>query len=131
MPSPQYVDLILDGVDELLEHIESIPTPAWELVAKHARAGQADRFAIIIQTLIAAVQIDRGPLLRVALARLTQHAPAHLRHLHPTTADLALEAMLSSLIAGAMRDILNDHDYRTLLAPMTLTATPPVRRTIG
>lgn len=130
VPSQQYVDLILDGVDQLLEHVEAIPASAWKQVARHAHSGQADRLALIVQALITAVQIDRGPLLRVALARLTEHAPRHLHHLNPSTTDLVVEAMLSALIAGAMSDHLSDNDYNTLLAPMTLTATrSPLRST--
>lgn len=124
MPSQEYVDLILDSTDELLDHLGSIPASAWLLVARHARSGQADRLAIIAQALITAVQIDRGPLLRVVFAELTQEAPRHLHRLNPMTADRVIEAMLSAITAAAMRDHLSDDDYHTLLAPMTLAAIP-------
>lgn len=132
MPSRQYVDLILDGVGQLLQHAESVDTHAWRLVARHAITGRSDRFAVLVRALITAMHADRGPLLQVALARLTDQTPPHLRHLDGPTADLVLEAMLSALVAGSMRDLLSDADYRTLLAPLTLSAAPPPRRrTIG
>lgn len=126
VPSSQYVDLVLEGADRLVEQAASLQAPAWLMLAQHAQHGRTERFAVIVKTMIQGAHLNRGPLLQVATTRLAEYARSQrlteLRCLDSERAANVLEAMQAALIAGAMRDLVTDHDYQILLEPLMRAA---------
>lgn len=49
MLSPRYVDVDLDGVEDIVAQGASWPASTWRVLAQHARQGRGERLAAIMK----------------------------------------------------------------------------------
>ena len=99
MLAPEYVDVVLDAVEELQPAMDRLTPTAWRILATCAVHGRAERLAVLTQVIVCAVSHDRGPLLRVVLQRLTAATATSAAHLRRRDRHLAIEAVLAAVTA--------------------------------